>query len=57
MKSDRLYLYHILEMITRVENTSHEGKSVFLASQLHQDALLRNLQTMTETTQRLSDEL
>lgn len=56
MKSDRVYLQHILEMIKRIESTSHDGKSVFLASQLHQDALLRNLHTMTETTQRLSND-
>jgi uncharacterized protein with HEPN domain len=57
MKSDRVYLYHILEMIKRVESVAHDGKGVFLASQLHQDALLRNLHTMTETTQRLSEDL
>jgi uncharacterized protein with HEPN domain len=57
MKSDRVYLNHILNMIKRVENATCEGKSSFLASQLHQDAILRNLHTMTETTQRLSDGL
>lgn len=57
MKNDRVYLRHILDMIRRIESATSEGKSAFLASQLHQDAVLRNLHTMTETTQRLSDGL
>jgi len=57
MKSDSVYLHHILDMIKRVESGARGGKSAFLASRLHQDAILRNLHTMTETTQRLSDDL
>ena len=57
MKSDKAYLQHILEMIGRVEAATELGKSAFLGSHLHQDAVLRNLHTMTETTQRLSGEL
>lgn len=44
-------------MIKRVEIATRGGKTAFLGSQLHQDAVLRNLHTMTETTQRLSDDL
>ena len=57
MKSDKAYLQHILEMIGRVESATEPGKSEFLSSHLHQDAVLRNLHTITETTQRLSAEL
>lgn len=57
MKSDKAYLQHVLEMIGRIEAATEDGKPAFLASQLHQDAVLRNLHTMTETTQRLSSEL
>ena len=57
MKSDKAYLQHILEMISRVEAATAEGKPAFLSSVLHQDAVLRNLHTLTETTQRLSTEL
>ena len=57
MKSDRALLLHILEMIDRVETATSEGKDAFLASHLHQDAVLRNLHTMTETTQWLSADL
>lgn len=56
MKDDRLYLIHISECIERIENYVRAGgKQGFLASTLVQDAVLRNLQTMAESTQRLSD--
>ena len=42
----------ILDMIGLIESATSEGKDAFLGSQLHQDAVLRNLHTMTETTQR-----
>ena len=57
MKSDKAYLQHILEMIGRVESATESGKTAFLKSHLHQDAVLRNLHTITETTQRLSEDL
>jgi len=57
LKSDKAYLQHILEMISRVEVAKSQGKAMFLSSHLHQDAVLRNLHTITETTQRLSSEL
>jgi uncharacterized protein with HEPN domain len=57
MKSDEAYLRHILEMIRRMEENTRQGKSIFMASHTLQDAVLRNLQTMTETTQRLSEDL
>ena len=57
MKSDSTYIRHILEMVGRIELATAGGKSAFVASTLHQDAVLRNLHTMTETTQRLSADL
>jgi uncharacterized protein with HEPN domain len=57
VKSDRVYLEHILDMIRRIENATEPGEGAFFASELHQDAVLRNLHTLTETTQRLSDGL
>lgn len=57
MKSDKAYLQHILDMISRIETATGAGKEVFVVSRLHQDAVLRNLHTMTETTQRLSADL
>lgn len=55
MKDDRLYLIHILERIARIENYVSGGKEIFLRSELVQDAALRNLQTLAESTQRLSE--
>ncbi len=55
MKDDKLYLIHIRECIERVEKYTADGKDSFLASTLIQDAVMRNLQTMAESTQRLSN--
>jgi uncharacterized protein with HEPN domain len=57
MKDNRLYLIHIQECLTRIELYTGEGKDAFLADIKTQDAVLRNLQTLAESTQRLSDEL
>jgi uncharacterized protein with HEPN domain len=55
MRDDAVYLRHIAECIQRVENNVAGGKIEFLNSPTIQDATLRNLQTMSEATQRLSD--
>jgi uncharacterized protein with HEPN domain len=54
VKDDRLYLIHILEYIARIEEYTAEGRQVFFADTRTQDAVLRNLQTLAESTQRLS---
>lgn len=54
MKDERLYLVHIVESINRVEEYTRGGREVFVASTLIQDAVIRNLQVMAESTQRLS---
>jgi isopropylmalate/homocitrate/citramalate synthase len=54
VKDDVVYLQHILEAIRRIEENTSGGREAFLASHTHQDAVLRNLQTMAEATQRLS---
>ncbi len=56
MKDDRLYLIHISECIERIESYIIEkDKQQFLDSSLIQDAIIRNLQVLSESTQRLSD--
>lgn len=57
MKDDRLYLFHILESIERVEEYTSDGMEEFLADKKTQDAVLRNLQILAESTQRISPEL
>jgi uncharacterized protein with HEPN domain len=54
MKDDSVYLQHILECINRIEHHVGSGREAFFASNLLQDATLRNLQTLSEATQRLS---
>ncbi|MEJ2690906.1 MAG: DUF86 domain-containing protein [Deltaproteobacteria bacterium] len=57
MKDDRLYLVHISECIERINRFVSSGKESFMTSDLIQGAVLRNLQVMAESTQRLSDSL
>lgn len=57
MKDDNVYLSHIRECIRRIEENINRGRDEFMQSHTLQDAVLRNLQTMSEATQRLSDAL
>mgnify|MGYP003979403575 FL=1 len=57
MKEDRVYLTHILECIQRIEDYTKGNKIHFKESALIQDAVLRNLQIMAESTQHISDAL
>jgi uncharacterized protein with HEPN domain len=54
---DLLHLVFIQECIQRIGEYVGGGEKAFLASRLIQDGVLRNLQTLSESTQRLSDEL
>ncbi|MGA2092389.1 MAG: DUF86 domain-containing protein [Sedimentisphaerales bacterium] len=57
MKDDRLYLIHIKECIERIESyIVNTGKPEFMKSTFMQDAVIRNLQVLSESSQRLSDE-
>jgi len=55
VKDEAVYLNHILECARRIEEATHEGREKFLQTHTLQDAVLRNLQTLSESTQRLSD--
>lgn len=57
MKDDRLYLIHIRESIARIEEYTAGGREAFFADRKTQDAVLRNLQTLAESSQRLSADL
>ena len=57
MKDDRLYLIHLSESIAKIE--SYIGGldfASFMQNILVQDAVLRNLQVLAESTQRLSED-
>ncbi len=57
MKDDRVYLIHILECIERIEKYTEGGEEVFFSDTKTQDAVLRNLHTLSESTQHLSHAL
>lgn len=57
MKDDRVYITHILECISRTEQYVGNDRDAFMASTLIQDAVLRNLQILAESAQRLSGEV
>lgn len=57
MKDDKLYLIHIQECLERVEEYTAKGKDFFFEDHKTQDAVLRNLQIVAESTQRLSPDL
>ena len=57
MRDDRLYLIHITECIERIERYTVPGDEAFFSDTMIQDAVLRNLLTLSESTQRLSDAL
>jgi len=54
-KDDTVYLHHVLECIRRIAEDVAEGRERFMESHTLQDAVLRNLQVMAESTQRLSE--
>jgi uncharacterized protein with HEPN domain len=54
VKDDRLYLIHIQEAIERIEEYTEDGKEVFFTDRKTQDAVLRNLHTLAESSQRIS---
>jgi len=57
MKSDKLYTIHIRECIARIQSyVAGIDEEQFMASSLLQDAVIRNLQVLAESTQRLSDD-
>lgn len=57
MKDERLYLIHIVECATRIQQYTSEGKDAFMSDGKTQDAVLRNLQILAESTQRISRNL
>ena len=55
MSEDRVYLAHILDCISRIELYVCDGRESFITSTLIQDAVIRNLQVLGESSQRISD--
>ena len=57
MTDNRTYLEYISDCIKRIEQYTAAGKEAFLTDSMLQDATLRRLQTLAESTQRLSEDL
>ena len=55
--SDRVLLAHIRDCIDRIRKYTGNERSTFFNSHIVQDAVVHNLQTLAESTQRLSDPL
>ena len=57
MKDDRVYLLHIMKCISRVEEDTVGGREEFFESAKTRDSVIRNLQILAESSQRISPEL
>ncbi len=57
MKSDRIYLLHIRDAIHRISEYTREGKDMFLARPMVQDAVVRNVEIIGEAVKNLSEAL
>ncbi len=52
---DEIYIIHMLECIDRIQSYTNNDKHNFFKTTMLQDAVLRVLQIMAESSQRLSD--
>jgi uncharacterized protein with HEPN domain len=55
--SDAVLLAHMRECIERISEYTNADRGKFDSSRLVQDAVVRNLQILTESSQRLSEEI
>ena len=53
MKTDIVYLRHIMDSISKIESYAVVGKEAFLTVSHWQDAIFRNLEIIGEATKRL----
>ena len=56
-EADRVLLAHMRDGLDRILEYTNAERSRFEASRLVQDAVIRNLQTLAESSQRLSSEI
>jgi uncharacterized protein with HEPN domain len=56
-EADRVLLAHMRDCLDRILEYTNAERSRFEASRLVQDAVIRNLQTLAESSQRLSSEI
>ena len=56
-EADRVLLAHMCDCLDRIAEYANAERTRFDASRLVQDAVIRNLQTLAESSQRLSGEI
>lgn len=56
VEADRVLLAHMRDCLDRIAEYANAERTRFDASRLVQDAVIRNLQTLAESSRRLSDE-
>jgi uncharacterized FlgJ-related protein len=56
-KDDRAYLEHMRECIERIDEYTQADRNRFYGSRMIQDAVVMNLQTLAESSQRVSTEV
>jgi uncharacterized protein with HEPN domain len=56
VKSDRVYLKHILESIAQIESYAAVGRDAFLSTPHWRDAIVRQLEIIGEACKRISAE-
>ncbi|MDQ3952912.1 MAG: DUF86 domain-containing protein [Actinomycetota bacterium] len=54
---DRTYLLHVIECIDRIERYVGPDRAAFFADVKGQDAAVRNLQVLAESTKRISEDI
>jgi uncharacterized protein with HEPN domain len=55
VKSQRAYVQHVMACIGRIAEDSAAGRDAVFASRTLQDAIVRNLQVLCESTQRIDE--
>ncbi|GBF80613.1 HepT-like ribonuclease domain-containing protein [Aphanothece sacrum] len=56
MKDNKIYLIHVRDCIARVKEYTLEGKQAFYEDTKTQDAVIRNLEVMSESVKKLPKE-
>ena len=57
MNDPRICLLHIRDSIDRIEEYTRDGRDVFLASRLVQDAVIRNFEVICEAVKQVPDDV
>ena len=55
MKDERVYLGHIRDAITDIEEYTSAGRDAFMAERMRQDAVIRKLEIIGEAVKQLAD--